>query len=568
MKELIDNLRRRGVVRSVTYYLGISWVVIGACDILFPMFGINEAVLKVVVWLVVGGLPVAFILAWLFNGDDVELSGEGGVRSGTDLLVVVLLAVVLALSAAYVYFGDVTTNAPAPRPDRVQVFVAPTDDLSVSIDPVFAQALDVEILDRLNEIPAWDTKALTSADDVPATGYHVSPSIRIDKESVRLNVNVLERPSGRLIDSFSGRDILLDETETQQRLAGITAFVTFEAISFLLQKQVAFERTGSFEAAELMEASYKSSKSYRYDVSTCMKALELDPEFEPALGCMAINTMMSPDLTHHIYGAQLIAKLRELKAYSREANIAEALNALLFEFDYRKVEEKLLAAHNQAPYSPQALNALAYTYLMTGRIDEARDVYLQLLPLVRTNDPVQSMQASYQFIVASHTATAFEEMLAEARIDNPFVPVRSLVVAYALAGMGDPEAIPIIKEYLLRWDTFTFRQKDMLMLAAYLAGLRDEAMIRYAELADIVEELPRHDFPSALANWVYWGRTHIAVAEGRYESAFQMLSAASSSHADYQLLIASLAYTRDPRYSGLREDPRFEQFKNSIQNNR
>lgn len=71
------ELRRRHVVRAALGYLAAGFVVIGGADLLLQAMEVPEWTYRLVVILVLAGLPVAVALAWAF-----DLTSEGVVRTG------------------------------------------------------------------------------------------------------------------------------------------------------------------------------------------------------------------------------------------------------------------------------------------------------------------------------------------------------------------------------------------------------------------------------------------------------------------------------------------------------
>lgn len=69
---LIRELKRRNVFRVAAAYIVISWLVAQVAEFAFENFGAPDWVLKVVVMLLVLGLPIALVFAWAF-----ELTPEG-----------------------------------------------------------------------------------------------------------------------------------------------------------------------------------------------------------------------------------------------------------------------------------------------------------------------------------------------------------------------------------------------------------------------------------------------------------------------------------------------------------
>lgn len=79
----ISELKRRNVIRVALAYLAGSWLLIQILETLFPIFGIQETSIRVVVVaLLIGFVPV-LIAAWIF-----ELAPGGLIRdSGEDTIV-------------------------------------------------------------------------------------------------------------------------------------------------------------------------------------------------------------------------------------------------------------------------------------------------------------------------------------------------------------------------------------------------------------------------------------------------------------------------------------------------
>ena len=67
MGDLLAELRRRNVLRVGAAYLVFGWLVLQFIDVVFPMFGIDEALGRPVLGILLAGLPVTLVLAWAFE---------------------------------------------------------------------------------------------------------------------------------------------------------------------------------------------------------------------------------------------------------------------------------------------------------------------------------------------------------------------------------------------------------------------------------------------------------------------------------------------------------------------
>ena len=77
---LLSELKRRHVFRAVTVYAVAAWALVEVASTVLPVFPIPDpdAILRILVFLVVLGFPVALVLAWAFDltTDGVQRTGE------------------------------------------------------------------------------------------------------------------------------------------------------------------------------------------------------------------------------------------------------------------------------------------------------------------------------------------------------------------------------------------------------------------------------------------------------------------------------------------------------------
>ncbi len=66
------ELRRRKVVRVAAVYFVVGWLVLQVGSVTFPSFDIPAWGMRLIIWLIALGFPVALVLAWAF-----ELTPEG-----------------------------------------------------------------------------------------------------------------------------------------------------------------------------------------------------------------------------------------------------------------------------------------------------------------------------------------------------------------------------------------------------------------------------------------------------------------------------------------------------------
>ncbi len=69
---LIDELKRRHVVRVALVYIGVAYVIVEAADLVFPRLQLPDWTVTLVIGLAIVGFPLALVLAWAF-----ELTPDG-----------------------------------------------------------------------------------------------------------------------------------------------------------------------------------------------------------------------------------------------------------------------------------------------------------------------------------------------------------------------------------------------------------------------------------------------------------------------------------------------------------
>jgi hypothetical protein len=72
MASFFEELKRRNVLRVAAAYGVVAWIIIEAGSVLLPTFGASESAFQIYVVLVLAGLVIALVLAWVF-----EMTPEG-----------------------------------------------------------------------------------------------------------------------------------------------------------------------------------------------------------------------------------------------------------------------------------------------------------------------------------------------------------------------------------------------------------------------------------------------------------------------------------------------------------
>ena len=183
----IDNffaeLKRRNVYKVAVAYIVGGWALSEGISQVFPVFDVPNAIIRLIVILIIAGLPVALVLAWM-----LEITPEGIKRTATAdampasakpkkyvwLYVVVIGAVV---SIGLFFLGRYSAQnasgaarAGASELPQKSIAVLPFDNLSRDPDNAFfAEGVQDEILTRLAKIADLKVIARTSTQRFKST---------------------------------------------------------------------------------------------------------------------------------------------------------------------------------------------------------------------------------------------------------------------------------------------------------------------------------------------------------------------------------------------------------------
>ncbi len=160
-KIFFAELKRRNVYKVAVAYIVAGWALAQGIAQVFPVFDIPNWVVRLIVLLVIVGLPIALVLAWMF-----ELTPQGIKRTETaDAIpaaarqkkhVWVFVVVIGALMSIGLFFlgrYTVRNSSRAFELPAKSIAVLPFDNLSRDPDNAyFCEGVQDEILTRLAKV--------------------------------------------------------------------------------------------------------------------------------------------------------------------------------------------------------------------------------------------------------------------------------------------------------------------------------------------------------------------------------------------------------------------------------
>ena len=417
MANLFEELKRRNVFRVAGAYLVVGWITLQVVDIVQPALGLPEWINIFIIYLLLAGLPVTVILAWVF-----EITPQGIVRDeearteyvpAPDAGRRMNFVIIGLLAVALTYFVWDKYLAPGSEDTQITVSeasiaVLPFADLSPEGDQeYFADGISEEILNVLARVPDLRVAARTSSFQFRKQNLDIPTIAR------RLNVaNVLEgsvrkagtrvRITAQLIDAETGfhlwSDIydreMLDILTLQDEIAG--------AIVGELKKRLStdWDMEMPMRAAMHDSAAYDEYLLGRHllrqrgeepvgkAVEHFRRATEIDPDFAPAWASLATGILLLAD-SPISYGKlpvpMALSQARESveQALALDPDLGEAYAAqglaALIKFDVTGMQEPLERAIALNPGDTQARHWLALSLSFQERLEESLELREEII---------------------------------------------------------------------------------------------------------------------------------------------------------------------------------------------
>jgi tetratricopeptide (TPR) repeat protein len=511
--KMLQELRRRKVVRGGIAYAVSAWLIVQIADILVPIYDTPDWVMQALVIALVVGLPVALVLAWFF-----DISATGITRTEkipenelavpqldrrADFVIIGLLAAALLLSL-YGNFRD-----PDALPEPLSILIADFENETGS--DLFSGVLEATLGVGLEVAPFVETFSRKTATSIAANMQgSKTDSTKLDLETagliaLREGVNVViggdvRRTNGNLMVSVTGfapgdQQELFSTTETAatdseilDAIAEISRDVRF-ALGDTPKPGGAGEKE-SFAVANLEAAAeYLKAQDLQLDrklreaVVHYEKALDLDPEFARAYAGLA--------LTEQYLGNTEAATKNWNETLSRLDKLTERgqLRTLgsyymINQRDYGKALETYERLVDKYPADNVAQNNLAVTAFYTLDFGRALEVGREVADRFPDHNGYRANLALYAMY-----ASRFDEASREAQIvidDDPSSAYAHFVLALTKAAAGDVAAAEQIYQRMTELDQFgkSIATEGL----ADLAFFRGDAEAAIAILNDAIEE--------------------------------------------------------------------------------
>jgi TolB-like protein/Tfp pilus assembly protein PilF len=427
LSNLIEELKRRNVIRVGLAYLVAAWVVLQIADLVLENIGAPDWVMQTLMLVSALGFPVVLLFSWAFELTPEGIKREKDVAHGEsitrhtahklDRMTVGLLFVVVLLVVVERMVPEET--APEPVPETAAEAVAEKSiavlafqDLSPEGDQeYFAEGISEELLNVLAQIPDLKVAGRTSSfafkdqkrdlreiGEILEVAHILEGSVRTSGDRIRVTAQLVKADDGFHLFSKNYDRKLTDIFEVQDDIAREIATALRSAI--LGDQPVEKSIPTSVEAYEkYLQARqwiHTRDRHLMEEASVLLdEALAIDANYAPALAQKALAIMLLSNSDGAYGDIPLDVALRESrplldKALELDPDLAEAhaIVGLWYSNGSRTSSEEAIASLRKSlainPTNANANNWLASELAGAESFNES----LRLYEAVVERDPL------------------------------------------------------------------------------------------------------------------------------------------------------------------------------------
>ena len=400
-----SELKRRNVYKVAVAYIVAGWALSQGIAQVFPVFDISNWAIRLIVLLIIIGLPIALILAWMF-----EITPQGikrtatadampGATRGKKQVWIYVVVIGAAISMGLFFLGRYSarsiTGAAGTGISQKSIAVLPFTDLSPNRDQEsFSDGMTEEILNALAHIK--DLKVVGRASSFFYKGKNVSlkqigselgvanileGSVRKQGEQVRITSALSRAADGLQVWSKNYNGTLTNIFDLQESCARDIAAELNVALADPSEARLVEKSTDNTQAYTLfVEAqtlvSRRVGDSLPRAIALLEEATRLDPKFGRAWAKLAVALAVEPQYASADWQTNWRAADKAAhQAIDLDSKSAEAYAALGYiDFSRRRYREMVEPAQRAVEIDANDVTTnfwLANQLASTGRTVEA-----------------------------------------------------------------------------------------------------------------------------------------------------------------------------------------------------
>jgi adenylate cyclase len=328
---LLDELKRRNVIRVAIAYVAIAWLLLQVAEMLLPVYGFTDVAIRNLVAVLAIGFLVTLPLAWVFEWtpDGIFRESNDGaapvVRSSKyfDRLIVLLLVVAVTFFAVDKFVLDPARDAAREKQvveqARSEVLVESFGDKSIAVLPFvnmsadpdqvyFSDGIAEEILNLLAKIRGLRVISRSSAFayrgeiNIPEVAealnvsYVLEGSVRKAGEQIRITAQLIDARSDSHVWSDTWNRSLTDIFAVQDEIAGIVAKELELKLTGQRRPRATDPQTYALylQAKHLYYGQAGNFTDFSEPIGLLRRALERDGKFVPAMTLLANILLHKP----------------------------------------------------------------------------------------------------------------------------------------------------------------------------------------------------------------------------------------------------------------------------------
>ena len=414
LTKFFGELKRRNVYKVAVAYAVAGWALAQGIAQVFPVFGIPNWAIQLIVLAIAIGFPIALVIAWTF-----ELTPEGIKRTetadsmppttGQKKHTWIYIAVIGGVISVALFFlgrytvGNKTTAASTDGISNKSIAVLPFENRSEDkANAYFADGIQDEILTRLSKIADLKVISRTSTEhyksapqDLPeiarqlGVAHILEGSVQKSGDAVRVNVQLIKAANDSHLwaDTFDRKltDIFLVESEVAKAIAEqLRAHLSGQE-----EQVIAAKPTDNPEAYDAylrgLAYSLKTANTSANALGAqkyLREAVRLDPEFALGWALLSyvdargyITQTLQPTLALREEARQAAETALNLQPNLGEAVLAKGYYHYACLKDYDTAVGYFEQAHQFLPNSSRIPESLAYVARRRGQWDRSESYF-------------------------------------------------------------------------------------------------------------------------------------------------------------------------------------------------
>jgi adenylate cyclase len=460
------ELKRRNVIRVGIAYVVAGWVIVEVLSILLPTFSAPEWTMRAAVLVLTGGLPVALLIAWVFEITPEGIKKEDGsdtpdevvFKSRTARKADLAIMVTLSIVVAYFVIEKVWLSG-VVRGNMDAIAILPFSDMSPQRDQdYFAEGLTVELLNMLSRVADLRVTGKTSAfqfkdyegdfstiGETLNVGTILEGSVRAVDNNVRITTNLIDAEQGYTLWSANYDRQLNNIFQVQDEIARAVVKALeaqlLEAADEPVDRVVVAEAYTAYQQGNHLQGQL-TVEDQQSAINYFQQATSKDPAYaEPLVGMAEANLMLALNMVAIDRDVGIgeatgyLDQALKLDPDLADAHVAKALIKQVNFRDFVGAELDLKRALDSDPKHITALRRLGTIYGIQGRYDEAMGMFQIIIDRDPLNTPTY-LNYSYNALAAGELDIA-EQMIGKALEFSPKSIFANFQMTRILLAKGD-----------------------------------------------------------------------------------------------------------------------------------